>query len=60
MLVNGKFYREEPPKIGANWRPKYKDDTITPEEQLVQDALLGVRSPEFSVFARVFGKILKI
>ena len=60
MLVDGKFFREEPPKIGANWIPKYKDDLITPEERIVQDALLGVRSPEFSVFARVFGKILKI
>lgn len=41
MLRDGKFIREEPPKIGANYFPlKYRQD-ITEEEYLMQGVLLG-------------------
>jgi len=59
MLRDGRFIKEEPPKIGLHWIPKQKDDLLTPEEQFAQNVLLGVRSPEFTVFARMFGKLLK-
>ena len=59
MLRNGQFIREEPPKIGLHWVPKSKEDALTPEERFAQNLLLGVRKPEFHLFARLFGRILK-
>ena len=59
MLRNGRFIREEPPKIGLHWVPKPKEDALTPEERFAQNLLLGIRKPEFPLFARLFGSILK-
>lgn len=58
MLVDGQFVKEEPPKIGAYYTPKPANPT-TPEEQLVQDLLLGYKNQQNSFLSRVFGVMLR-
>jgi hypothetical protein len=60
MLRDGKFIKEDPPAIGAYWVPKTKDDTTTPEEQFMQNVLLGVRETRISVLSKVLGRVLSI
>lgn len=60
MLRDGKFIREEPPKIGSHWIPKNKEEQSTPEERFAQDVLLGVRNSQFSILSKVLGRMLRL
>lgn len=43
MLRDGKFIKEEPPKIGCNYIPKVRRE-YTHEEQVMQEINLGYES----------------
>ena len=60
MLVNGKFIKEEPPKIGVFYYTQYRKLRTTPEERLAQDILLGLRRQRESFLSKVFGILLRV
>ena len=60
MLKDGKFIREEPPKIGRFYIPKIKDDDHTPEERFAQDLLLGSKQERISFLSKFFGYMLRV
>jgi hypothetical protein len=60
MLRDGKFIKEDPPKIGKFYIPKFKEEQYTPEERFAQSVLLGYRDVQFSLFSRVLGLILRV
>jgi hypothetical protein len=60
MLRNGRFIKEEPPKIGQFYVPQVKEEDRTPEERFMQDLLLGYRSQQHSFLSKVFGFILRV
>ncbi len=60
MLKDGKFIREEPPKIGRFYIPKLKDDEHTPEERFAQDLLLGAKQERVSFLSKFFGYMLRV
>jgi hypothetical protein len=41
MLRDGRFIKEEPPKIGANYFPLKPRTALTEEEEMMQEVLLG-------------------
>lgn len=59
MLRDGKFIKEEPPKIGQFYVPKLREEDNTPEERFVQDLLLGYEEKQYSLLSKVFGFILR-
>jgi len=59
MLQNGQFIKEEPPKIGKFYVPRFKEDERTPEEQFMQSILLGYRNERYSFLSKVLGFLLK-
>ena len=59
MLKDGRFYREEPPKIGEFYTPKPKEDTCTPEERFVQDIILGYQEKP-KLLSKMLGFMLRI
>lgn len=60
MLKDGKFIREEPPKIGRFYIPKLKEDEHTPEERFAQDLLLGSKQERVSFLSKFFGYMLRV
>lgn len=60
MLRDGRFIKEEPPKIGQFYVPQVKEEDRTPEERFMQDLLLGYRSQQHSFLSKVFGFILRV
>ncbi len=60
MLRDGKFIKEELPKIGAFYIPKYKEEDQTPEERFVQSLILGQRNDEESFLSKFFGLMLRV
>jgi hypothetical protein len=60
MLKDGKFIREEPPKIGRFYIPKLKEDEHTPEERFAQDLLLGSKQERISFLSKFFGYMLRV
>lgn len=60
MLHNGKFVKEEPPKIGIFYYPQYHKKKSTPEERLVQDILLGLSCQREGFLSKVFGILLRV
>lgn len=60
MLKDGKFIREEPPKIGQFYVPKFKEEDHTPEERFAQSLLLGYQQRRESLLSRFFGLMLRI
>lgn len=60
MLRDGKFIKEDPPKIGAYYIPKLVQDNYTPEERFAQSLLLGYKETQFSLFSRVLGFVLRV
>jgi hypothetical protein len=60
MLRDGRFIKEEPPKIGQFYIPQVKEEDRTPEERFMQDLLLGYRSQQHSFLSKVFGFILRV
>jgi len=60
MLVDGKFIKEEPPKIGQFYFPQYHIKRATPEENFAQDIALGLRRQSESFLSKVFGILLRV
>lgn len=60
MLINGRFVKEDPPKIGCFYVPSAKDDARTNEEKFMQDILLGYKTQQHSLLSKVFGFILRL
>lgn len=58
MLINGKFVKEEPPKIGRFYIPQARHDT--PEERFAQSLLLGWTSEKESILSKFFGLMLRM
>jgi hypothetical protein len=60
MLKDGRFYKEEPPKIGKFYIPKQKEDTCTPEERFMQDVILGREDKGYKFLSKMLGYMLRI
>ena len=60
MLRDGHFIKEDPPRIGAHYVPRFYSRPATPEERFVQDVVLGVPPQSVSVITRVLGRLLAI
>ena len=60
MLRDGKFIKEEPPKIGKFYVPKFKEEQYTPEERFAQSLILGYKDTQFSLLSRVLGFVLRV
>lgn len=60
MLRDGKFIKEEHPKIGAFYVRQFKPDTHTPEERFVQSLLLGYQEKRESFLSKFFGFMLRV
>lgn len=59
MLIDGKFIKEAPPKIGVHWIPEHAKKS-TPEECFVQDVMLGINPYNTNKFEKILGKLLSI
>lgn len=59
MLKDGRFYKEELPKIGKFYTPA-KDDRCTPEERFIQDVILGAKEQNNSFLSKMLGLMLRI
>jgi len=60
MLRDGKFIKEEPPKIGAYYVPRCMPEFPTPEERLAQSLLLGYQDRQYSLLSRFLGFMLRV
>lgn len=60
MLRDGQFIKEDPPKIGRFYVPKFKEEQFTPEERFAQSVLLGYRDPRLSLFSKVLDLMLRV
>jgi len=60
MLRDGKFIKEELPKIGQFYAPRFKEDEWTPEERFMRSLLLGYREEQYSFLSKVLGFILRV
>jgi hypothetical protein len=60
MLKDGRFYKEELPKIGKFYIPKPKEDQCTPEERFVQDIILGQQEKGHRFLSKMLGYMLKM
>lgn len=60
MLRDGQFIKEEPPKIGQFYTPRFKEDDRTPEERFMQNILLDYRDAKHSLLSKVLGFILRV
>lgn len=60
MLKNGYFIKEDPPKIGAHYTRTYKPNTISKEEQFIQNVLLGIREQRQSFLSKILGFMIRI
>ena len=60
MLKDGRFYKEELPKIGKFYIPKPKEDQCTPEERFVQDIILGREDRGNRFLSKMLGYMLKM
>ena len=60
MLKDGRFYKEELPKIGKFYLPKQKEDQCTPEERFVQDIILGREEKGSRLLSKMLGYMLRI
>jgi hypothetical protein len=60
MLRDGKFIKEDPPRIGKFYIPKFKEDTPTPEERLAQSILLNHQETKYSFLSKVLSIVLRV
>lgn len=60
MLRDGKFIQEDPPRIGAHYIPRFKEEMPTPEERLMQSILLGYTDSRQSFLSKILGFMLRI
>ena len=59
MLIDGKFIKEEPIKIGAHWIPEFKKKS-TPEECFIQDVLLGINPYNKNKAEKILERLLRL
>ena len=60
MLKEGRFIKEEPPKIGRYYVPRVKEDERTPEERFAQDLILGDTDTKYSFFSKFLSVMLRV
>lgn len=60
MIVNGKFIKETPPKIGAYYAQGISNRTISAEEYFVQGIMLGHMPYTTSFWNRLVAKVLAV
>jgi hypothetical protein len=60
MLRDGKFIKEEPPKIGKFYTPRFREEAYTPEERFAQSLVLGYKEKGASFFSRFLGLMLRM
>lgn len=60
MLRDGKFIKEEPPKIGKFYVPRFKEEMYTPEERFAQSVVLGYREEGTSLLSKILGIMLRV
>jgi len=60
MLRDGHFIREEPPRIGAHYVPRFYQRPPTPEERLAQDLVLDGKFQRPSPIVKLIGRLLSI
>ena len=60
MLRDGKFIKEDLPKIGQFYFPSFREDSCTPEERFMQSLLLEYREEKHSFLSKIFGFILRV
>jgi hypothetical protein len=60
MLRDGKFIKEDPPKIGAYYVPRFKLEEYTPEERFVQSLVLDYQDRSTSFFSKFLGVMLRV
>jgi hypothetical protein len=60
MLRDGKFIKEEPPKIGKFYTPRFREEAYTPEERFAQSLVLGYKEEGASFFSRILGLMLRM
>ena len=60
MLRDGKFIKEEPPKIGKFYVPRFKEEAYTPEERFAQSLVLGYKEEGASFLSRILGLMLRM
>jgi hypothetical protein len=60
MLRDGHFIKEDPPRIGSFYVPRFREEVPTPEERLMQSILLGYTDSRQSFLSRVLGFMLRI
>jgi hypothetical protein len=59
MLKDGKFIKEDPPKIGSHYIPT-KSMPFNREELFVQSVLLGINDNQQSFLSKFFGFVLRV
>jgi hypothetical protein len=60
MLRDGNFIKEDPPKIGKFYTPRFREEAPTPEERFMQSVLLGYSDEKHSLLSKVLGFMLRI
>ena len=60
MLKQGRFIKEEPPKIGQYYTPRNKEETHTPEEYFAQNLILGNTDRKYSFFSKFLSVMLRV
>jgi hypothetical protein len=60
MLVDGKFVKEAPPKIGAHYARDVYQRNVSPEEHFIQDVVLGVNPCKVNILEKIMGKLLRL
>lgn len=60
MLKQGRFIKEELPKIGRYYVPKDKEVERTPEERFAQNLILGSVDTKYSFFSKFLSVMLKV
>lgn len=60
MLVNGKFVKEPPPRIGVHYARDVYRRSVSVEESFVQDVLLGHMPYTTSFWKQLVAKVLAV
>jgi hypothetical protein len=60
MLVDGKFIKEAPPKIGVHYSASAHHRKSTPEECFVQDVMLGINPYNTNKLEKILEKLMAI
>lgn len=60
MLRDGKFIKEDPPKIGSHYIPSSRPALTSKEEQFMQSVLLGIEERQQSFLSKILGAVLRV